>query len=78
LYRAELIPQAEARFSASEAGYRTGKVDFMDLLESERFLLNAKMMTAMTEGAVGMQAARLERAIGATLPANNTVEGNEK
>ena len=65
LYRAELIPQAEARFSASEAGYRTGKVDFMDLLESERFLLGAKMMAAMTEGTVGMQAARLERAVGA-------------
>jgi hypothetical protein len=39
-------------------------VDFMDLLESERFLLGAKMMAAMAEGAVGMQAARLERAAG--------------
>lgn len=64
LYRTELIPQAEARFTASEAGYRTGKVDFMDLLESERFLLNAKMMSAMAEGALGMHAARLERAVG--------------
>ncbi len=64
LYQTELIPQAEARFGASEAGYRTGKVDFMDLLESERFLLDAKTMAAMTEGTVGMQSARLERAIG--------------
>lgn len=64
LYRSELIPQAEARFSASEAGYRTGKVDFMDLLESERFLLGAKTMAAMAEGMVGMQAARLEWASG--------------
>jgi cobalt-zinc-cadmium efflux system outer membrane protein len=64
LYRTELIPQAEARLGASEAGYRTGKVDFMDLLESQRFLLSAKMMAAMAEGTVGMQAARLERAIG--------------
>ncbi len=68
LYRTELIPQAEARFTASEAGYRAGKVDFLDLLESERFLLTAKMMTAQTEGAVGMQAARLELAIGADIP----------
>ncbi|MFH0879885.1 MAG: TolC family protein [Lentisphaerota bacterium] len=65
LYRKELIPQAEARFSSSEAGYRTGKVDFLDLLESERFLLGAKMMAVMTEGSVGMQSARLERATGA-------------
>ncbi len=64
LYRTELIPQAEARFNASEAGYRSGKVDFTDLLESERVLLGAKMMAAMAEGSVGMQAARLERALG--------------
>ena len=68
LYRTELIPQAEARFNASEAGYRTGKTDFMDLLESERFLLNAKTMSAMMESTVGMQAARLERATGTALP----------
>lgn len=64
LYTTELIPQAEARFNASETGYRTGKVDFMDFLESERFLLNARVMAAMAEGTVGMQSARLERALG--------------
>jgi len=64
LYQTELIPQAETSFSASEAGYRTGKVNFLDLLESERFLLNTRVMAALTEGALGMQAARLERAIG--------------
>jgi cobalt-zinc-cadmium efflux system outer membrane protein len=64
LYQNELIPQAESRFAASEAGYRAGQVDFMDLLESERFLLEARIMAAMAEGAVGMQAARLERAVG--------------
>ena len=74
LYRTELIPQAEARFSASEAGYRTGKTDFMDLLESERFLLNAKTMAAMMESTVGMQAARLERATGTALPAEGKLK----
>ena len=64
LYRDELVPQAEARFNASEAGYRAGKVDFLDLLESQRFLLNTRVMTAMAEGTLGMQAARLERAAG--------------
>jgi cobalt-zinc-cadmium efflux system outer membrane protein len=68
LYRKQLIPQAKARFDASEAGYRAGKVDFIDLLESERFLLNARVMAAMAEGNVGTQAARLERAIGTELP----------
>ncbi len=70
LYRTELIPQAEARFKASEAGYRTGKVDFMDLLESQRFLLSVRVMAAMAMGALGMEFARLERAVGADLTSN--------
>lgn len=78
LYKTELIPQAEIRFSASEAGYRTGKVDFLDLLESERFLLNARVMAAMTEGTVGMQAARLERAIGRVSQSRSTSGGTDK
>ncbi len=67
LYRTELIPQAEARFRASEAGYQTGAVDFMDLLESQRFLLNVRVMAAMEAGTVGMQFARLEQAVGVDL-----------
>jgi len=68
LYTTALIPQAEARFSASEAGYHTGKVGFLELLESERFLLNARVMAVVAEGNLGMQMARLERAVGATVP----------
>ena len=67
LYKTALIPQAEARFKASEAGYRTGNVDFLDLLESQRFLLNARVMAAMAEGSIGMQMGRLERAVGTDL-----------
>ena len=67
LYRQTLIPQAQLRFEASAAGYRAGKVDFMDLLESERFLLNARVMAAMAEGTMGMEFARLERAVGRDL-----------
>ena len=48
---------------------------FMDLLESERFLLGAKAMAAMTEGTVGVQAARLERAVGAAMSAHDAAEG---
>lgn len=67
LFRSELIPQAQSRFKASEAGYRTGKTDFSELLESQRFLLSAKVDEAMTEGEVGKQAARLEQAAGINL-----------
>jgi len=67
IYEQTLIPQAESRFKASDASYRTGKGDFMDLLESERFLLNARTMAAMAEGNLGMQQARLERTLGTNL-----------
>ena len=78
LYKNTLIPQAEARFEASEAGYRTGKVEFLDLLESERFLLTARVMAAMAEGKLGMEAARLERAIGTDLKSAGQPEGEKK
>ena len=68
LYRQALLPQAAARFKASDAAYRTGKADFTDLLESERFQLNVRTLAAMAEANVGMQTARLERAVGAELP----------
>lgn len=64
----ELLPQSETRFKASEAAYRSGGGNFLELLESERFRLNARVMTAMAEANLGMQAARLERAIGTDLP----------
>lgn len=78
LYRTELIPQAEARLNASEAEYRTGKADFMDLLESQRFLLNARVMAAMAEGTLGMQLARLERAAGTDLSGQPAAGGTGK
>jgi hypothetical protein len=40
----------------------------MDLLESERFLLDARVMAVMAGADVGMQSARLERAVGMDLP----------
>jgi cobalt-zinc-cadmium efflux system outer membrane protein len=78
LYKNALIPQSQARFDASEAGYRTGKVGFLDLLESERFLLNARVVSAMAESDVGVQTARLERAIGTDLKTVGDGNGESK
>ena len=65
LTRAELIPQAQGRLSASEAAYRSGdKGDFMDLLESERFLLNVRVAAVVAEAELGMQWSRYARAMG--------------
>ena len=78
LYKDELIPQAETRFTASESDYQTGKTGFMDFLESQRFLLGIRVMAAMAEGEVGMQFARLERAVGAELKAAPNPGDNNK
>ncbi len=63
-FRTALLPQAEATFASSEAGYRTGRVDFLDYLDSERMLLETRKEYAMVIAELGTQLAALERAIG--------------
>ena len=60
----ELVPQAGARFQASEARYQSGQTGFSELLESQRVFLDARVLEIMAEGDVGAQFARLERAVG--------------
>jgi cobalt-zinc-cadmium efflux system outer membrane protein len=67
LYQKDLIPQSAVRLQASEAGYRAGKVDFSDWLESQRFGLNVRIMAVMAEGELGSGWAALERAVGGSL-----------
>jgi outer membrane protein TolC len=57
-----ILPQAEAAFASSEAGYRSGRVDFIDYLDSERMLLEMRKEFAMVTADLGIQMAALERA----------------
>jgi outer membrane protein TolC len=43
LYQEAVIPQAQLALSADQAGYEANKVDFLNLLDSERVYLNAKL-----------------------------------
>ena len=43
LYEAAIVPQAKLALSADQAGYESGKTDFLNLLDSERVYLNAKL-----------------------------------
>jgi multidrug efflux system outer membrane protein len=63
-FETAILPQAEAAFISSEASYRTGRVDFLDYLDSERMLLEMRKDYAMVKAELGMQLAALERAIG--------------
>jgi hypothetical protein len=58
------LPQAEQAFKASEIGYLTGKVDFLNLLESERMVLMVKIGYFKAISNLSKSLARLERIVG--------------
>jgi outer membrane protein TolC len=67
LYRTTILPQAEQNLEAARAGYRTGRNDFLDLIEAERAMLEFRLSyyRALTERE--RQAAVLEQVVGASL-----------
>ncbi|NOR53631.1 MAG: hypothetical protein GQ536_06050 [Candidatus Aminicenantes bacterium] len=67
LYEYSLLPQAEQTFKASEIGYLAGKVDFLNLLESERMVLLIKTGYYKAVSHFGISLAQLERAVGRNL-----------
>lgn len=68
LYQHALIPQARQSLESSEAAYETGKISFLELLDSERFLLNVRYGHAKIKSDYLTAQARMERALGARFP----------
>ena len=64
LYRENLLPRAEQALEASEAGYLTGEIDFLALLDSERTLLELRISLAEKRAEVEKLVAGLEAAAG--------------
>ncbi len=71
LYENVIIPQAEQTFQASEAGYRTGEVDFLNYLDSERALLTLRRAYYGVAADLGKQLAYFERTVGLVLTEND-------
>jgi outer membrane protein, heavy metal efflux system len=67
LYNESLLPEAQQAFDASQAGYEAGTVSFIDLLDSERALLNFRLGLIMSEAELAKALAALERAMGVDL-----------
>lgn len=67
LYKYSLLPQAEQSLKASEVGYLAGKVDFLNLLDSERMLLQIKIGYFKSIADLGKSLAHLERVVGKDL-----------
>jgi len=68
LFNDALIPQAEETLRSTEAAYETGQVGVLDLLDSERFLLELRLANARFRSDYLAALAALERAVGAEFP----------
>ncbi|MCP4268561.1 MAG: TolC family protein [Candidatus Brocadiaceae bacterium] len=69
LYRNSIIPQAEQSLKAAEIGYQAGNVDFLNLIDSQRVLLDFKLAFYRAVADFGVNIAGLERVVGVELGA---------
>ena len=67
LYRNSIIPQAEQSLKAAEIGYQAGNVDFLNLIDSQRVLLDFKLAFYRSVADFGVNIAGLERVVGVEL-----------
>lgn len=67
LYETSFIPQAEAALKSSLIGYEANVVDFLNLLDSQRMLLEIKLDYHETLAELEMAKAELEQAVGIDL-----------
>ena len=68
LFQKALVPQTEQALRSSEAAYSTGTVGVLDLLDSERMLLDVHLGAAQLESDYMKSLAEMERATGAPFP----------
>jgi outer membrane protein TolC len=68
LFDTVLIPQAEEALRSTESAYQTGQVGVLDLLDSERVLLQVRIGNARQEADLLVALAELERAVGTRFP----------
>jgi len=67
LYRDSIIPQAEQSLKAAEVGYQAGQVDFLNLIDSQRVLLDFNLAFYRAVADFGINIAELERVVGVEL-----------
>jgi outer membrane protein TolC len=67
IYQDALIPQAEQSLKATKTGYETGRATFLDLLDSQRSLLQIKIGFYRVVADYMKNLADLERAVGIDL-----------
>jgi len=68
LYKDSLIPKAQESLSASLAGFRAGNTEFLDLLDTQRTLLEFALAAERARSDRGKALATLNRLAGRALP----------
>jgi outer membrane protein TolC len=68
LFHDVLLPQAREAQRSTEAAYQTGQVGVIDLLDSERVLLDVRLMNERQRADYLVALAELERALGTRFP----------
>ncbi len=68
LYRDTLIPKASQSLKATEAAYRAGNASFIDLVDTERIILEFELSYERALTDQGQRLGRLEMLIGRDLP----------
>ena len=68
LFNTTLIPQAQQSLQSAEAAYSTGSLGVLDLLDSERVLLEVRLGLAQLITDYMKSLADMERAIGSPFP----------
>lgn len=67
LYKTSVLPQSEQAVKVSESAYQTDRVGFLDLLDSQRALLDFRLEYFQTLAQYGQNLAELERRVGRDL-----------
>ena len=68
LYRDTLLPKARQSYKAAEAAYRAGNVDFTDLIDAQRVLLEFELGYERALADRGRELGRLEMLVGREIP----------
>ena len=67
LYRTSILPQAEQSVKVSESAYQSERIDFLNLLDSQRALLEFRLDYNQYLSQYGQSVAELERVLGIEL-----------
>ena len=74
LYANALIPEAEMAFRSDQAGYAAGREDILNLLDSEKIYLNARIAYYQAQAEALKSFALIERTVGETLTAQGGID----